>query len=172
MKVILTMAVSANGMIARKDGGEDFLSHDNWIQFIKLANKIGCIIWGRKTYDAVTQWEGDYLRDLVGVKKIIISHSLMKLQEGFTLAHSAEDALSQLEKEGFETAIITGGSTINSAFAKRGLIDEVILDVNPAILGEGIPVFAVSGFEMKLELLTCVKIGSEVVELHYKVKQP
>jgi dihydrofolate reductase len=55
MKVILTMAVSANGIIATKDGSEDFLSHDNWIQFVKLANKIGCFIWGRKTYEAVSK---------------------------------------------------------------------------------------------------------------------
>lgn len=153
MRIILTMAVSANGIIATKSGSEDFLSHDNWIQFVKLAKRVGCFIWGRKTYDAVIRWEGDYLRDLDGVKKIIISQSLLKLKEGFSLANSPEEAVAQLEKEGFSEKIITGGSTINSEFAKRNLIDEIIFDVNSVILGEGISVFKPANFSMKLNLL-------------------
>ena len=171
MKVFLSMAVSANGIIATKEGSEDFLSHDNWIQFVKLAHKIGCFMWGRKTYDAVSKWEGDYLDDLKDVRKIIISRSPIQLMEGFTIANSPEEALKTLESEGFKEAIITGGSTINSEFAKRGLIDEVIFDVNPSILGEGIPVFAPQEFELKLELLNVERVGKELVEIHYRVKK-
>ena len=171
MKVILTMAISANGIIATKEGSEDFLSDDNWIQFVKLAHKIGCFMWGRKTYDAVSKWEGEYLNDLKDVRKVIISRSPIQLMEGFTLASSPEEALKQLESEGFNEAIITGGSTINSEFAKRGLIDEVILDVNPSILGEGIPVFAPHDFQLNLELANVERVGNELVELKYKVKK-
>jgi riboflavin biosynthesis pyrimidine reductase len=67
--------------------------------------------------------------------------------------------------------IITGGSTLNSAFTKRGLIDEVIVDVNPAVIGDGIPVFAVTYFELKLKLLNVEKISDDIVELHYQVKK-
>lgn len=171
MKIILTMAISANGIIATKTGSEDFLSHDNWVQFVKLANKTGCFIWGRKTYEAVIKWDGDYLSDLKGVKKIIVSHSPMELSEGFVSASSPEDALMKLEADGFSEAIITGGSTLNSEFAKRNLIDEVILDVNSVILGEGVPVFAVADFQLNLELLESTKISSSVFELKYRVKK-
>lgn len=169
MKVILTMAVSANGMIAGKDGSEDFLSHENRLQFVKLAKKVRCFIWGRKTYEAVIEWEEDYLKDLKDVKKIIISKSQITLKQGFTLAHSPEDALKILSIEGFNTAIVTGGSTINREFAKRKLIDEVILDVNPSILGQGIPVFAPDDFMLKLKLIEVEKLNDEIVKLHYKV---
>lgn len=171
MKIILTMAISANGIIASKTGSEDFLSHMNWIQFVKLAKRVGCFIWGRKTYEAVSKWEGDYLKDLESVKKIIISGSNIDLKEGFELAHSPEEALEILERNGFKEAIITGGATINSEFAKRDLIDEVILDVNPAILGNGIPVFQPEDFELKLELVDAEKIIDGIVELRYKVKK-
>ncbi|KKR80214.1 MAG: Bifunctional deaminase-reductase domain protein [Candidatus Daviesbacteria bacterium GW2011_GWA1_41_61] len=171
MKIILTMAVSANGIIASKSGSEDFLSHTNWIQFVSLAKRIGCFIWGRKTYEAVIKWEGDYLTELEGVKKIIVSTSNLDLKNGFTLANSPEQALETLESEGFNEAIITGGSTLNSEFAKRGLINEVIFDVNPSILGEGIPVFSLSDFELKLELMKVEKIDDGIVELHYRVKK-
>ena len=38
MKVILYMAMSLNGYIARENGDEDFLSHENWNTFCELAN--------------------------------------------------------------------------------------------------------------------------------------
>jgi dihydrofolate reductase len=171
MKVILTMAISANGIIATKTGSEDFLSHDNWLQFVKLAKRVGCFVWGRKTYEAVMKWEGDYLKELEGIKKIIISHSDIKLMEGFELAKSPEEALKKFEEYGFEEVIITGGSTINSAFAKAGLLDEVIFDINPSILGEGIPVFALEDFELSLELVGVERVGGNLVELHYRVKK-
>lgn len=171
MKVILTMAISANGIIATKAGSEDFLSHDNWLQFVKLAKRVGCFIWGRKTYEAVLKWEGDYLKELEGVKKIIVSRSDIELIDGFELAKSPEDALKKFEGYDFKEVIITGGSTINSAFAKAGLIDEVIFDVNPSILGDGIPVFAPDDFELSLELVGVEKVGNNLVELHYKVKK-
>src|SRR3989344_2864048 len=116
VKIILTMAISANGIIASKTGSEDFLSHTNWLQFVKLAKRVGCFMWGRKTYEAVIKWEGDYLKDLESVKKIIISGSNIDLNEGFELAHSPEEAIGLLENEGFTEAIITGGATINSEF--------------------------------------------------------
>jgi len=171
MRIILTMAISANGIIASKTGSEDFLSHTNWIQFVKLAKRVGCFMWGRKTYEAVSKWEGDYLKDLESVKKIIISGSNIDLKEGYELAHSPEEALKILESNGFEEAIVTGGAIINSEFAKRDLIDEVILDVNPSILGSGIPVFQPKGFELKLELIDAEKITDGIVELRYKVRK-
>jgi len=171
MKIILTMAISANGIIASKTGSEDFLSHANWLQFVKLAKRVGCFMWGRKTYEAVIKWEGDYLKDLEGVKKIIISGSNIDLKEGFELAHSPEEAIELLKSKGFKEIIITGGANINSEFAKRGLIDEVIFNVNPSILGNGIPVFQSEDFELKLELIDAEKITDGIVELRYKVKK-
>ena len=117
------------------------------------------------------KWEGDYLKDLEGVRKIIISRSDIKLINGFELAKSPQEALEKFEKYGLKEAIITGGSTINSAFANAGLIDEVIFDINPSILGEGIPVFSPEDFYLSLELMSVEKVGNSLVELHYRVKK-
>lgn len=163
------MAVSANGIIASKSGSEDFLSHTNWLQFVRLAKRVGCFMWGRKTYEAVIKWEGDYIKDLDGVKKVIVSQSNLDLKEGFVSVNSPENALEMLNADGFTEAIITGGSTLNSAFAEKGLIDEVILDVNPSILGEGIPVFNPSDFLLTLDLIDVERINDGIVEMHYRV---
>ena len=76
-----------------------------------------------------------------------------------------------LESEGFKETIITGGSTLNSEFALRNLIDEVILDINPSILGEGLPVFKPLDFKLDLELIKVDQIKENIVEVHYKVKK-
>ena|SRR3989344_7491057 len=170
MKVILTAAVSANGMIATKDGSEDFLPHANWIQFISLARKTGNFIWGRKTYETVTKWGDDYFKDLKGVKKIIISKKNLNLKEGFELAHSPEEAIKILENYGYKEAVVAGGSTIYTEFVKKELADEIIFDLNPSILGSGIPVFQSSLFELSLELINSQEFPDGILELHYRVK--
>ena len=169
MKVILFMAISANGFIATTSGGEDFLSPVGWTNLIKYSRNTGCLVWGRKTYEAVIGWGGHYLTDLEGVKKVILSHQDINLINGYDLANSPQEALRLLQDNGFNQVIITGGATLNSEFARRGLIDEVILDVNPAILGQGIPLFLPSDFQLDLKLLKMTRLDQNVVELHYQV---
>ena len=163
------MAVSANGLIATSDGSEDFLSHQNWLQFVKRAKEAGCFIYGRKTYEAVIKWDPSYLAELKSVRKMVISSTNFEPQAGFTLAKSPEAALEILKAEGFTAAIVTGGATINSAFAKLGLIDEVILDINPALIGTGVPIFAPTDLNLNLQLRKTENIADGIVEVSYKV---
>lgn len=53
MKVTLFMAMSLNGIIARKNGDEDFLSSNNWNSFSELVKTFKNFIIGRKTFEAV-----------------------------------------------------------------------------------------------------------------------
>lgn len=170
MKVILWMAISVNGIIARENGEEDFLSHDNWIEFAKKTNQVGSLVWGRKTYQAVRTWDKQYLEDLKKVRKIILSKKPnLELEEGFTQAHSPKEALEILSKEGFKEVVLTGGSNNNSSFVKEGLIDEIILNVEPVIIGKGLPLFAPENFDLKLKLLKVSKLENNLFQLHYKV---
>jgi dihydrofolate reductase len=169
MKVILSMSVSLNGFIATKEGSESFLADISWMRFVKLAHGIGCFVWGKKTYDILKSWGGDYLKELDGVKIVVVSHSPDEKDKRVIWASSPEEAISKLEQEGFKEMIITGGSTINSEFAKKGLIDEIRLKINPAVLGEGIPVFAPVDFVLKLKYKGAEEIGEEVVEIVYEV---
>ena len=165
------MAVSANGIIASKTGSEDFLPLANWLQFVKEANKAGCFLYGRKTYEEVIKCGGDWLDDLREVKKIVISRSNINVKEGFELARSVEQAMQILKKENFREVILACGATINSVFAKKGLIDEVIFYVNPVILGNGIPIFRPDDFYLKLEFKHCIKIRDGILELRYFIRR-
>lgn len=172
MKVILYMAISLNGIIARENNEEDFLSHDNWNTFVKLAHKTACMIWGRKTHEVVKSWGKKYLDDIRDVKKVIVSSDKdFELEEGYLRAFSPQDALDKLQKEGFREVILSGGSGLNSSFAKEGFIDEIILNVEPVIIGKGIPLFSSQEFDLNLQLISSTNISENIVQLHYKVKK-
>jgi len=161
------MASTLNGIIARSNGDEDFLSDDNWIIFSKLAKKYGCFIVGRKTYQTVQKWK-DYNFDHINAKRIIVSkNSTFKLNDNYILASSPKDALHKAAKIGIKNVILTWGSKLNTSFLKENLIDEIILNVNPILLGQGIKIFSEEKFEANLKLISVKKISSEIVQLHY-----
>lgn len=169
MKTTLYMAISANGIIATETGDEEFLSHENWEKFCKLARKFGNFIVGRKTYEAVKKWDGGYnFDDLVGVEKVIISQDKnFQLDDGYTLANSPQDALTKLSR--FENVLVTGGANINSAFAKANLLDEIILNVEPVFIGQGISLFAPQDFEIKAKLFSTKTNKSGIITVKYEV---
>ncbi len=171
MKVTLFTAMSLNGIIARKNGDEDFLSNDNWNSFSDLVNSFQNFIVGRKTFEAVKNWnEGYDFDDFKAAKKIVVSgdHNY-KLDGGYFLALNPKKALEILKGKGFNRVLIAGGSGLNSSFAKANLIDEVILNVESVIIGEGIPLFLSNDFELNLKLVDVKKISNSIVQLHYKV---
>ena len=172
MKVTLWMTITVNGIIATSDYSEDFSSNKNWEEFVKSVDRCGCLIWGRKTYEKVQTWNPEYLETVRNYTKIILSHNPdldVNIIDGFVKAGSPEDALEILRNKGFREVILTGGSKNNASFAKLGLIDEVILDVEPAILGSGIPLIDPFEAEIRLQLIETKIIDKNIVQLHYKV---
>ncbi len=165
------MAISANGMIATETGDEDFLSHENWEKFCELAREFGNFVVGRKTYEAVKKWNDGYnFDDLIGVEKVIISQDQnFKLDKDYVLANSPKDALAKLSEKGFEKTLVTGGSNINSSFAKANLLDEVILNIEPVFIGKGISLFAQQDFELKLKLVSSNQSEKGIITLTYSV---
>lgn len=170
MKVILWMGMSLNGIIARENNEEDFISHDCWLAWLEALQEHGCLLFGRKTYEIVETWPKQYFDDLKGIKVIVISSNKNYLVgESFELVDSPHAALEKLTKEGFKRVILTGGSTLNSSFAKDNLIDEVILNIEPVIIGKGIPVFNPDVFDLKLELAEMKKSRGKTIQLKYRV---
>lgn len=171
MKVILYMAMSVNGLVARTTGEEDFLSHVNWTTFVNLAKTYKSFIIGRKTYDAVKTWGEPYNFDTItGVTKVIVSSSKRAI-DGYLIASSPTDAITQLNAKGFETVLLTGGPSLNSAYAQRNLIDEIILNIEPVIISEGIALFTQHAADLTLTLKNVQKLPEGIVQIHYIVNK-
>lgn len=170
MHLTLFMAMSANGLIADSRGSEDFLSDEHWNRFISLAKEHGNIIVGRKTYEAVKAWNnGLGFNDLGDITKIVVSRDASySTDAGYICASSPQEALAALAHSGTENALLTGGANLNSQFAKAGLIDEIILSVEPVFLGEGKSLFAADDFEMRTSVQSVSQNG-QLVEIRYQV---
>lgn len=172
MKVILYMAMSINGYIATEDGNEDFLSHENWDTFCKLAPECGAFIVGRKTYEAVQSWTEGYTYDDVDAIRIVVSRNKSyEIGSSYLLATSPENALDICKQKGLNEVILTGGSSLNSEFMRRNLVDEIIVNIEPFVLGKGIKIFADNDWETELELINIKELPSKIVQLCYKVKK-
>jgi dihydrofolate reductase len=173
MKVILYMTISANGYIARENGDEDFLSDKNWETSCALAKRCGCFVIGRKTYEAIQEMGQECkFNDLKDVVKVVVSNSnILIADNNYILADSPSDAINKLKAKGLKEMMVTGGATINSAFMRAGLIDEIILNVEPFILGKGISLFSKEEFDCPLNLVGIKEVGEGIVQLHYEVKK-
>lgn len=169
MKVILNMAITINGFIAKDNDDTNFVSDTEWNSFLAMANKTGNIIIGRKTYEIMR--DGGEFENLKNIRVIIISNNsnLGAIVGNHSVAKNPQDALAILEKEGFDNALVAGGATLNASFMIENLVDEIYLDVEPVVFGKGINLFGKNDFETKLKLLEVKKLSDNEIQLHYQV---
>ncbi len=170
MHVTLYMAMSVNGFIADNDDNEDFLSHDGWDAFVELAEKAGVFMIGRKTYEVVLEKYKDYgFMDVNADRIIVTSDENFTSPDNFRVVHSPKEAVQLAESLGHKQALLTGGATLNSAFMEDDLINDVILNVEPAIVGQGKSLFAPSNFARRLLFKSVDNRGDGILQLHYEV---
>ena len=159
-----------NGITARQDDSTDFLTGINWTAFVDLAKKKGAMLWGRRTHEVVRAWGAATLHDLHGVRGIVLtSNQKFRVDEGWEVATSPEEILMRLEKDKVNELLVVGGPAINTAFASGGFIDELILNVESVVVGQGLLLFSPAEFTLPLDLRSVTKLTSTVIQLHYIV---
>jgi len=169
MKTILMLAISADGKIAKHENHlADWTSAEDKKEFIKTTKEAGNIIMGRKTYDTIG-------RPLPNRLNLIMTRSVESRKKDeipgtleFT-DQSPKDIIANLEKLGFETAIVGGGTAINTLFLKENLIDEIKLTIEPKLFGSGFGIFDKIDVDVDLELLEMKKLNDNTIYLHYKI---
>ena len=165
MKVILYMAISLNGMIAKSDDDTSWISKEEWDSYSLTVQTAGNLIVGHRTYNILTkQPEFSEFKD---VKLVVVAQEdFQTLTKNHLVAHSPKEALKLLSD--FEV-VVAGGGALNASFVEENLIDEIFIDIEPIILGRGIPLFRDKDFERKLKLLDQKKIADNEIQLHYQV---
>lgn len=166
------MAISLNGFVADEAGSEEFISHANWETFCTLAREKGNFIIGRKTLEAVKNWDADYsFDDLADVTRVVLTTDANSLPAGYMAATSPQYALSLLGEQGKEVALVTGGPTVNTSFLKANLVDEIIFNIEPIVVGKGKSVFAPENFQTDLIFDSTSEIVDGIIQVRYKVKK-
>jgi dihydrofolate reductase len=69
----------------------------------------------------------------------------------------------------FERIGVIGGGELNGSLARLGAIDELLLDIEPVKLHDGIKLFGNHDVPLKLEILSAQTIGESTKQRHYKV---
>jgi len=175
-KIIVYIATSADGFIARKDGAVDWLDRPRTAGDYgmgKFYKSIDTILWGRKTYEMMLRFqkEGKDAPDMSGIKNYAFSHKPpRKVARGFEFVKQPiKEFAKSLRAEKGKDIWMMGGAGIIASFLDEGEIDEFIVHVIPTFIGEGIPLIAPRNRTVPLKLLSSKKFSDGVVRLHYEV---
>ncbi len=174
-KIIAYLATSADGYIARKDGGIDWLNRPRTAGdygMAKFFKTVDAIIWGRKTYD-MTLGMKDSDNASSKMKSYVFTHNPPKTKKkGIVFVNEpVKDFASRLRAAPGKDIWMMGGGGIIASFLEAGELDECVVHVIPTFIGEGIPLIAPTKLTVELDLVESHAYSDGVVKLHYKVQK-
>jgi dihydrofolate reductase len=176
-KIIVYIATSADGYIARPDGDFEWLNRPGLSDdygMDEFMNSIDTILWGRKTYEIGLKFGGGKLGfGAEKVKNYVFSRSMPEgsaVEAELVREPVAEFAKSLRAQPGKDIWMMGGGGIIGS-FLDAGEIDEFSIHVIPIFIGEGIPLVQPRHRSVPLELLATKAYPDGVVHLNYSVQK-
>ena len=172
-KIIVYIATSADGYIARPDGSVDWLNRPmpkDGYGMTAFARSIDTILWGRKTYDFAAKMGG--VGDYGKVNHYAFSHQPPSdpLAGVEFVSESIPDFVGNLRAVRGKNIWMMGGAGIIASFLDEGVVDEFSIHVIPVMIGEGIPLVAPRHRNIPLELISARSFPGGVVHLNYSVR--
>jgi len=161
MKVVIYMAMSANGFIADRNLKTPW-SDEEWQEFNLFQDSCGAILVGRITYDLMVEHD-----ELVDGANYYIASSQPNLDTESAVKYINVTSAGDLPK--VDVLGVAGGTKLNTFIMSLGIVDEIILDVEPHIFTEGVPLFDSLPIDYKLVLLDTKKLNENTIQLRYKV---
>jgi dihydrofolate reductase len=141
MKITLAMVESADGKITYGDSPKihNWTSKEDQQHFAKMVEQANLIVAGSKTYDSAKKM----MKLQAGKLRVILTRDPSKYadqivpgQLEFT-SETPQALTDRLEKQGYNEMLLAGGGEINGLFFDAGLVDELLLTVEPKLLGNG-----------------------------------
>ncbi len=170
--VTFGLANSLDNFIARADHGTDWLVWDDEVAKIsgEYWKTIDTVVMGRKTYEvAVKMGTTSY----PGAKNFVFSRTLQPTP-GVEVEIVAEDPVSfmrRLKQQPGKGICVLGGGELAHALMEADVIDEIGLNIQPVLLGSGIPLFHGLSKQVNLELLECRALKSGSVYVRFSIKR-
>jgi len=166
------IATSLDGLIARPDGGLDWLSivekKGEDYGYARFMASIDALVIGRKTYETALGLGG---WPYAAKRCIVLTHQSFCPKHGEELHSGSLEALvDKLGAEGVKRVYVDGGNVIRQFFAK-GLVDDVTISIIPILLGAGVSLFGEMGREARLELVETRSFDTGLVQVEYRVKK-
>lgn len=176
-EVILYVAASLDGYIARADGAVDWLDdppepgdgQDKDYGYGEFIASVGTVLMGRVTYEQILSFGVEY--PYPGTDGYVFSRTRAGGQDEnvqFVDGSDMAGFVGQLKEADKGNIWLVGGGQLVREFLLLDLIDRFELFIMPIILGEGIPMFPPPSPEMKLGLAGCRSYDNGTVRLTYR----
>lgn len=173
-KVILALAVSLDGFIARENGDVDWLKMQDLSEAADESKEffasVDTIFFGRATYEKGLEMGGAKFGD--NIKCFVFTRSPRASIDANLqfVSENAVEFVENLKKQNGKNILLMGGGKIAETFFAENLIDEMILGIQPVILGAGIPLFVSPQKQIELERIDVKTRKSGTVQISYRVK--
>lgn len=171
-KVVLYIAVSLDGYIARNNGEVDFLEGDGSdkdgdVGYLDFYNTIDTVIMGNSTYEQIIGW-GEY--PYKGTEGYVYTNKKVGNNEDVTFTNiNPRELINKLKKKEGKDIWVVGGAQIAKIFMQENLIDEYIIATIPVLIGDGIKLFDKNNKEdIKLELKESNVVNGIVINKYIK----
>lgn len=182
-KVTLGLANSLDNYIARKDGGFDWLHWSKEVAEIstKFMKTVDTLLIGRKTHEVMIAYgqssypgKKNYVfsrskKNRDALKKSLVAKKKADKNVEVISADAAKFVRELKRKKGKGIVIFGGGELAKSLF-EADLIDEVVLNIHPVLLGSGIPLFHEMKRQIDLKFLDCRILKGGYLVVSYRVK--
>ena len=165
------VATSLDGYIARLDGSFDcfIMEGEHAADFFESFSGFDTVLMGRNTYEVglkagVTSYPN--------MKNYVFSRTMDKSPDENVeiVADSPGEIVQKIKSENSDKDVwLCGGGALAGVLLEAGVIDEVLLKVNPVTLGEGIPVFGDTIRQTDMKLTSHKVYDNGVVLLEYQL---
>jgi dihydrofolate reductase len=173
-RVIVHIAASADGYIARPDGDLEWLTSrpapKGFYGMNTFMKSIDATILGRKTYEESLK---------LGAKFDSKSRAYVFSRQappadapaGVAFVHGDIGSfVGRLREQPGKDIWLMGGGEIIASFLDENAIDEFVVSVVPVFIGDGIPLIARRHRHAPLDLLSVEKFEDGLVQLRYRVQ--
>ena len=146
--------ISLDGVIQMTSGPEDDFPYGDWtaqyrspagLQVVnELYGKTCDLLFGRRTYDLLASFwpkapKSPMADRLNAATKYVVTHRPETLEWGpfEAIGSDLADNIRRIKAKNGPDLVVTGSSTLTSVLLDHGLADELVLLVNPVVLGKG-----------------------------------
>jgi dihydrofolate reductase len=165
-QLVLYIALSLDGYIARTSGEVDWLFTDQDYGYEDFYATCDRLIMGRNTYKQIQFW-GDYpYPDKQG---FVFSRTIQHDRDENVnfIAGDLVSFIKNLKLQDGKDIWLVGGAAIAKTCLKNNLVDRFILSIHPIILGEGIALFPQTLPTLSLKLEHSKTFETGLVQLTY-----
>ncbi len=138
---------------------------------------VDVLVMGRKTYEVMlaageTSYPGatNYVLTRSANKAAALRKRVGKKANVQIVSDDAATFVGQLKSTTGKGIVVFGGGELATSLFAADLIDEVVLNVHPIILGSGIPLFQPMERQIDLELLKAKRLNNGCIVLTYRVQ--